>query len=236
MRTVILAGGRGTRLSPYTTVLPKPLMPIGDVAVLEILVRRLAAHDIRDITLAVGYLAELLRSFCRDGAQWGVRIDYSREDEPLGTAGPLALLPPSDEPVLVLNGDLLTDLDFTGFLSHHRAAGATATIGIYERAVRLGLGVVEVSSSGEVADYVEKPTFTYLVSMGAYVITPKALAQIPRHQRFDLPDLIRALVAAGDPVATYLHKGYWVDIGEMEDYRRATEDFPSMKDRFLGRG
>lgn len=233
MRAVILAGGRGTRLEPYTTVLPKPLMPIGDLPVLEILVRRLRAHGIRQITLAVGHLAELVRAFCRDGSQWGVTFDYSYEGKPLGTAGPLGLLPRSGAPLLVVNGDLLTDLDFTKFIECHFSCAAAATIGVYERRVRLEFGIIESSPRGEVANYVEKPEYTFQVSMGAYILESRALDLIPAHQPLDIPDLIQRLVVVGEPVRTFHHRGYWVDIGQIEDYRKSLDDFPAMKERFL---
>lgn len=233
MRTVILAGGRGARLTPYTTVLPKPLMPIGDLPVLEILIRRLRAHGIRRITLLVGYLAELMRAFCGDGSRWGVSIEYSYEEEPLGTAGPLSLLPDWREPLLVVNGDLLTDLDFTEFTSCHFKTQAAATIGTYQRSVPLEFGIIETSSTGHVSNYIEKPEHTYLVSMGAYILEPQALGMIPPGRRFDMPDLVRLLVAKGERVATFLHKGYWVDIGRVEDYRQALDDFPKMREQLL---
>lgn len=234
MRAVVLAGGRGTRLAPYTTVLPKPLMPVGDLSVLEILMRRLRAHGIRQITLAVGYLAELIRAYCRDGSQWELEIEYSFEEEPLGTAGPLSLLPRRGEPILVVNGDLLTDLDFTEFMRHHAASNVAATIGVYERRVRLELGIIESSATtGNVSSYIEKPEYTFRVSMGAYILGNRALDLIPVRECFDIPDLVRRLVAKGEMVGTFLHKGYWVDIGQMEDYRKALDDFPAMKERFL---
>lgn len=236
MKAVILAGGRGTRLEPYTTVLPKPLMPIGDLPVLEILIRRLKAHGICEITLSVGYLAELIQAFCRDGSRWGVTFHYSYEEEPLGTAGPLGLLPRSTEPLLVLNGDLLTDLDFTQFIEHHLSRDTAATIGVYEHRVRLELGIIESSLEGEVRNYIEKPEYTFRVSMGAYILESRALDLIPAHQRLDLPQLIQRLVSAGEPVGTFHHRGYWVDIGKIEDYRKALDDFPAMKDRFLSEG
>lgn len=233
VRAVVLAGGRGTRLEPYTTVLPKPLMPIGDVSVLEVLIRRFKVHGICQITLAVGYLAELIRAYCRDGSQWGVSIEYSLEEEPLGTAGPLALLPRWNETILVVNGDLVTDLDFTKFSEHHAASNAVATIGVCERRVQLPFGIIEFSSTGNVTGYKEKPEYTFFVSMGAYMFERRALDLVPLGKRFDLPDLIRRLTECGEAVGTFVHKGYWVDIGQQQDYRKALDDFPAMKERFL---
>ncbi len=233
MRAVILAGGRGSRLAPYTTVLPKPLMPIGDMPVLELLIRRLRQHGIRSVTLAVGYLAYLLRAYFGNGELTGVPIDYSQEEEPLGTAGPLAQIRGLEETFLTMNGDLLTDLDFRTMVEFHRRRGAVATIGLYRRDVQIDLGVVETDASDRVTRYIEKPLYHYRVSMGAYVFEPRVLRYIPQASRLDLPDLIRALVQAGEPVVGFEHSGYWLDIGLPEDYRRAQEDFPSLRARLL---
>lgn len=233
MKAIVLAGGKGTRLAPYTTILPKPLMPIGDLSVLEILIRRLQAHGISAISLAVGYLSELIRAYCRDGSQWGVSITYSQEKEPLGTAGPLGLFPRDSEPVLVLNGDLLTDLNFSEFIQSHQRNGNVATIAVYERQVKLEFGILDYEADGRLKSYIEKPEYTYPVSMGAYLFEPRSMDFIPTGQRFDLPDLMRGLIEVGEPVGTFIHKGYWVDIGRVEDYQKALEDFPTLKDRFL---
>lgn len=233
MRAVILAGGRGTRLHPYTTVLPKPLMPIGDLPVLEILIRQLKAHGIREIIIAVGYLSELIRAYCREGERWGVRLEYSYEGDPLGTAGPLILITRRDSPLLVMNGDLLTDLDFTQLINHHKSSCHAATIGVYEHRVQLDLGIIESSASGRVVNYIEKPEYTFCVSMGVYVFEPGALRMIPYGERMDLPDLIRKLVKEDEQITTYLHKGYWRDIGHFDDYRKALEDFEVMRGRLL---
>jgi NDP-mannose synthase len=233
LKAIVLAGGKGTRLAPYTTILPKPLMPIGDLSVLEILIRRLQAHGISAISLAVGYLSELIRAYCRDGSQWGVSITYSQEKEPLGTAGPLGLFPRDSEPVLVLNGDLLTDLNFSEFIQNHQRNGNVATIAVYERQVKLEFGILDYEADGRLKSYIEKPEYTYPVSMGAYLLEPRSMDFIPTGQRFDLPDLMRGLIEVGESVGTFIHKGYWVDIGRVEDYQKALEDFPALKERFL---
>jgi NDP-mannose synthase len=159
-RAVVLAGGRGTRLAPYTTVLPKPLMPVGDMPILEILVRQLQRAGISRITLAVGHLAALLEAYFGDGARFGVSLDYSYEDEPAGTAGPLALVGGLDRTFLVMNGDLLTTIDFEDLLRTHRARGAMVTVGLFEKQVQLGLGIVESDADGRVTNYVEKPQWS----------------------------------------------------------------------------
>lgn len=233
MRAVILAGGRGTRLAPYTTVLPKPLMPLGDMPILELLLRQLHKAGVRHATLAVGHLSSLIMAYFGDGGQFGMQIEYSIEEEPLGTAGPLRLVNGLDGTFMVMNGDLLTDLDFNGMVEAHRRERAAATIGLYERDVCIDLGVIQTDERGRVAEYIEKPVYHYQVSMGMYVFEPRALEHVPAGRRFDLPDLIRALVAGGEPVHTYKHQGYWLDIGRPDDYQRAQDDFEMLRSRIL---
>jgi NDP-mannose synthase len=235
-RAVVLAGGRGTRLAPYTTVLPKPLMPVGDMPILEILVRQLRRAGIRRITLAVGHLAALLEAYFGDGARFGVSLDYSYEDEPAGTAGPLALVDGLDETFLVMNGDLLTTLDFEDLLRAHRAGGATVTVGLFEKQVQLGLGIVESDASGRVTNYVEKPTLTYEVSVGVYAMEPAVLEHIQPGERLDLPDLVLRLIAAGAEVHAYRFSGTWFDIGRPDDYTAASEHFERRRDELLPDG
>jgi NDP-sugar pyrophosphorylase family protein len=230
---VILAGGRGTRLAPYTTVLPKPLMPLGDVPILEVLLHQLRRSVVTHVTLAVGHLAPLLMAYFADGDRFGLRIDYSREDGPLGTAGPLTLVEGLDSTFLVMNGDLLTDLDAGAMVEFHRANGAVATIGVCERDIPIDLGVIDVDGASRVTGYREKPVYGYRASMGAYVFEPSVLSHIQRGRRFDLPELIGALLAAGEPVVAYTHVGYWLDIGRPDDYQRAQADFPQLRARLM---
>jgi NDP-mannose synthase len=234
VRAIILAGGRGTRLAPYTTILPKPLMPIGDMPILELLVRQLSRRGVHHVTLAVGHLASLIMAYFGHGERFGVEIEYSVEETPLGTAGPLGLIRGLDETFLVLNGDLLTDLDFTTMVAAHRSSGAAATVGIYGREVTIDLGVVETDHESMLCAYREKPSFHYDVSMGIYVFEPKVLGLIPRDERFDLPMLVQALMAAKERVLGYRHRGYWLDIGRPDDYQRAQEDYPTWRATLLG--
>jgi len=229
-----MAGGKGTRLAPYTVSFPKPLMPIGDMPILELLIRRLERIGVTHVVLAVGHLASLLMAYFGDGAPLGVQIDYSLEKEPLGTAGPLGLIRGLDETFFVMNGDLLTDLDFTGLAETHRESGGAATIGVYRRSVKIDLGVIETDAHGNVSRYLEKPVNDFLVSMGVYVMEPDVLSLIPKQERFDLPDLIGALLASGRRVATHEHPGYWLDIGRPDDYQQAQNDFESIRARLLG--
>jgi len=233
MRAVILAGGKGTRLAPYTTVLPKPLMPIGEMPILEIVIRQLAQHGFNDLTLAVGYLAELLMAYCGDGSKLGVNIEYSKEERPLGTAGPLSLVKNLDETFLVMNGDLLTTIDYNDMLEYHRERNALATIACYQRDVRIDLGVIEMDVDNWVTNYIEKPTYHYSVSMGIYIFEPAVLKFIPQDQRFDLPELVISLMNSGQRVNVYNFDGYWLDIGRHDDYERAIDEFASHRNDFL---
>lgn len=233
MQAIILAGGQGRRLLPYTAVLPKPLMPIGDVPILEVVVRQLKRAGFTDITMAVGYLAELLMAYFGDGQKLGVRIRYSREDTPLGTAGPLGLIERPSEPFLVMNGDLLTTLDYRALWMRHCERGAIATLATFGRDVKIDLGVIESDADGLVTGYIEKPTYHYSVSTGIYIFQPDVLDYVPAGVRLDLPDLVRALLAAGRQVATYPFEGIWLDIGRWEDYERAAQEFDRHKAEFV---
>lgn len=227
MRAIVLAGGRGTRLAPYTTVFPKPLMPIGDVPIVEIVIRQLRHFGFRRVTLAVGHLSELIRAYLDNRREYfhGIEIDLSYESTPTGTAGALARIPDLDETFLAMNGDILTDLDYGKLIDHHRAAGAALTIAISRRRVKIDLGVVETTDAGYVSGYREKPELSYTVSMGIYVYEPRALRFIPEDTYFDFPDLVKRLLTNHEPVSTYLWDGYWLDIGRPEDFQAAGEQF-----------
>jgi len=233
MKAVILAGGRGTRLAPYTTVLPKPLMPIGDKPIVDIVIRQLCRHGFTDITLAVGYLAELLMAYAGQGERFGLRIAYSREEEPLGTAGPLGLIPDLTDRFLVMNGDVLTGINYTDMLANHQASGAIGTVAVYPRSVKIDLGVVEFDENQHLTQYIEKPTHHYRASMGIYIFEPRVLAYIPKNTPLDLPDLVKRLVTAGETVNCYHYDGYWLDIGSPDDYRQAAADFGRLAGQLL---
>lgn len=234
MRAIILGGGKGTRLHPYTVAFPKPLMPLDDMPILEIVLRQLRGHGVDHATLAVGHLAELLMAFLGNGERVGIRVDYSREDEPLGTAGPVKRLEKElPETFFVLNGDLLTTLDFTALHQSHRKAGNALTIACQERQVQVDFGVLETEEGGRVRDYHEKPALNYRVSMGAYVFDKSTLDLIPDNQYFDFPDLIRKLLAENRPVGTFHHSGAWLDIGRPDDYEAAQKLFLERRSDFL---
>lgn len=230
---VILAGGKGTRLQPYTTVLPKPLMPVGQYPILEILLRQLSHQGFRQITLAVGHLAGIIQAYFKEGRDWGLDITYSYETTPLGTAGPIAKLPRSDHSTLVLNGDLLTTVNFGTIVRHHYETGAAATIGTKRRIETVQFGVIESKANGEITEYREKPNLDYLVSMGIYVFSPEVREFIPRGIKFDFPELVQRLLANNKRVMGYETSEYWMDIGRPDDYERANQDFPEMESLFL---
>ena len=237
MRAVILAGGKGSRLAPYTTVLPKPLMPIGeDMPILEILLRQLKRFGVEQVTLAVGYSSGLLRAFFQDGKRLGLNISYSFEDQPLGTAGPLSLLDGNgpDDTFLVMNGDVLTSLRFPDLIDYHRRSRAVATIASYVKKVRIDLGVILTNTNSEVTGYIEKPTYEFLVSMGIYVFEPRILSYIGYREHLDFPDLVLRLIDAGERIVSYPFDGYWMDLGRLEDYEQAVMGFEELKPQLLG--
>lgn len=233
VRAVVLAGGKGTRLAPYTRIIPKPLMPIGDMPILELMLRQMKRAGIHQVTLTTGYLDNLLRLFFQDGRRLGLKIDYVKEEKPLGTSGPLANVNGLSGTFLVTNGDVLTDLDFAELIAYHKEQGAIATIATHKRKVTINLGVVETGKENTVTDYLEKPDFNYLVSMGVYVFEPRVLQYIPKDEYLDFPDLVRNLIAAGEKVSSYPFKGYWEDLGRPDDYERASEDFEKNRSKFL---
>lgn len=233
MRVVILAGGKGVRLAPLTEVIPKPLVPLGGMPIMEIVIRQLAAQGFRRVTLAVGYLSELIQAYFGDGSRWGVSIDYSQEKDPLGTAGSLSLIPGLTDTFMVMNADILTDLNYRDLVSHHRAQKCWATIGAYERQVKIDLGVIIKDGDGRIKDYLEKPTSSYLVSMGVYVFEPQVLDFINGPTYLDFPDLMKRLLGAEKPVSYYSFSGYWLDIGRHEDYYQANQEFESQSTLFL---
>jgi NDP-mannose synthase len=222
VRAIILAGGRGRRLEPYTSVLPKPLMPVGDRAIVEIIVDRLVASGISDITLCVGYLAHLIEALL-NGRPRSARLTYVHEPEPLGTAGPLRLVSRLDGTFLLMNGDLLTDLDFRELVDLHRRSGNVLTIATHERKHVADYGVlhVEPGESPRLVRYDEKPESALTVSMGIYVMEHDVLSYIPENGYFDFPELVRVLLENGLQVGTFPFTGFWLDIGRRDDYELA---------------
>lgn len=234
MKAVILAGGKGTRLAPYTKILPKPLMPIGDMPILEVLLRQLKAAGVNNVVITVGHLAALLRTYFNDGRELGLNISYSYEDKPLGTAGPLALVGGLTDTFFVMNGDVLTTMKFQELLQFHKSQGAVATIASHQRTVKIDLGVLQHADGDyRVTNYIEKPSYDYLVSMGIYVFEPEVLQFIPRNEYLDFPSLVLKLIAEGKKVCYLPHDGYWKDLGRADDYEQASQEFEALRNEFL---
>ncbi|MBI5330958.1 MAG: nucleotidyltransferase family protein [Betaproteobacteria bacterium] len=232
-RAIVLAGGKGTRLRPYTVVLPKPLMPIGEYPILEVVVRQLVRHGFDHITMAVNHQAELIRAYFTDGSKWNVRIDYSQETQPLGTIAPLRLIQDLPEHFLVMNGDVLTDLDFSSFHHRHSSENRLFTISSHKRVQKIDYGVLDCNESGLLRAFQEKPSTHYEVSMGIYMASRNILEYVP-NTPYGFDNLMLDLLSAKRPVNIAPFDGYWLDIGRPDDYMQAIEEFESMKPRFLG--
>jgi NDP-sugar pyrophosphorylase family protein len=233
MQAVILAGGKGTRLRPYTTSLPKPLVPLGDHPILEILLRQLSAQGFKDVILSTGHLAELIEAYCGNGKKWGVKIRYAREEKPLSTAGGLRLIKGLKNNFLVVNGDVLTDMNFKSLYDFHRKNNAWATIGVVARESKVDYGVIEIGPRDALAKYIEKPTLPYLVSMGANVFDRRAVGAIKRGEPLGIPDLVLRLKAEKKKVLCLKSNAQWLDIGRPDDYHAAQDIFESDPKRFL---
>jgi NDP-sugar pyrophosphorylase family protein len=213
--------------------IPKPLLPVGDVPIVEVVIRQLAAAGVERIVITLGHLASLFTASLGSGERLGVCIEYCREEEPLGTAGPLSLIAELGDPVLVMNGDVLTTLDYRALLEAHDGSGAAATIAISRRNVFIDYGVVLSDDASRLVGFDEKPTLSYDVSMGVNVLSRDAREMIPRGQKYDIPDLLRALIAAGKTVHCFHTDCYWQDIGRFDDYQQASADFSSNPERFV---
>lgn len=233
MRAIILAGGRGTRLKPYTTILPKPLIPITDMPILEVVLRQLRSRGFTRVTMAVGHLAELIQAYFGNGAKWGLHIDYSREDSPLGTMGPLKLIPDLPQHFLVMNGDILTDLLFDDFYRAHCGNDAIFTVAAYHRKVNIDFGVLQTNSHGNLIEFREKPNYEFDVSMGVYMVSRRALEYIPAGTPFGFDELMLRLIEQEEFPRVHRHEGYWLDIGREEDCVRAIQEFPELKLKLL---
>jgi NDP-sugar pyrophosphorylase family protein len=231
-RAVILAGGKGTRLRPYTVVLPKPLMPIGEFPILEVIIKQLVTAGFEHITLAVNHQAEIIKAFFMDGSKWGIRIDYSLEDKPLGTMGPLKLIKDLPEHFLVMNGDILTDINYSEFYDDHVRQNNIFTISSYVREQLVDYGVLE-TADGILLGLREKPRMHYEVSMGVYMVSRHALDYVPDETAYGFDHLMHDLVKAKQVVSVRKFSGYWLDIGRPDDYAQAIDEFESMRTRFI---
>lgn len=224
MQSIILAGGKGSRLDPYTRILPKPLFPIGDKPIAEILVRQLKRAGADEIIMCLGYLADFMKLYFQDGRHFGLKIRYSVETEPLGTAGPLSMVKDLEENFIVVNGDELTTLDFQALYEHHLATQADLTVAVQKKFVSSSFGVLEVME-GQITAYSEKPTTNYWASMGIYVVNKRILSLIPDNVRFDMPQLVQRLLLEHAKVVSYESQDLWFDIGTIGDLEKAKESF-----------
>lgn len=229
MKAIILAGGKGTRLKPYTTVIPKPLVPVGDKAILEILIAKLKKYGITDITVCINHLAELIMAYFGDGEKWGVKIEYSIEDKPLSTVAPIKLLKNLPDNFFIMNGDLLTDLDFRGLYDYHLRNKALLTVATYKRKPKIDFGVIDIDNNKNVAiGFKEKPEYELNVSMGVYVFNKKLLDFVPDDKPFGFDDLMLRLLDEKQTIKVYPYDGYWLDIGNPDDYEKACQDIEGL--------
>jgi NDP-mannose synthase len=234
VQAVILAGGKGTRLAPYTMVFPKPLMPIVDKPILEIIVRQLAKAGIRDIIMTVGHLAELIHAFFGNGEKYGVHITYAMESKPLGTIGPIANIESLlEDNFLVINGDVLTNLNYFDIIEYHRQNHAIMTIGLHTREHQINLGYVEHDENNLISNYIEKPIKTYEIAMGINVFSKDVMRYIKKDQRFDIPELVLCLIQNREKVIGFPNQAYWLDIGRREDYELALNEYEKKGDVFF---
>lgn len=231
MQAIILAGGKGTRLRPFTATLPKPLVPVGDYPIIEVVLRQLKHYGFKDVVISTGHLAELIEAYCGDGKRWGLRIRYVREDKPLGTSGALKLIRSLQPRFLTINGDILTTLDFRKLYDHHKRSKSMATIAVCERQTVVDFGVIKLNGSDELVDYLEKPSYRYLVSMGVNVFDRRALEHIAPKEALGIPDLIARIRGAGQRVTAFKHDAEWLDIGRPQDYEAVQEIFASPAER-----
>ncbi len=232
-RAVILAGGKGTRLRPYTVVLPKPLMPLGDYPILEVVVRQLANAGFDHITLTVNHQADLIKTFFGNGEKWGIKIDYSLEDKPLSTMGPLSLIDDLPDNFLVMNGDILTDLDYRAFYENHIEQKNIFTISSYVREHVNLYGVLEVDEANKLTNFKEKPVTRFEVSMGIYMLSKDVLPFVPHNQPYGFDHLMLDLIKANKNASVKQFSGYWLDIGRPDDYMTAIDEFEKNKKVFL---
>lgn len=232
-RAVILAGGKGTRLRPYTVVLPKPLMPIGEHPILEVVIRQLIQNKFDHITLAVNHQADIIKAFFGNGEKWNIKIDYSVENIPLSTMGPLKLIQDLPENFLVMNGDILTDINYADFLEVHIKSNNIFTISSYQREQVSDYGVLELDANNILKGFKEKPTVSYDVSMGIYAVSKKVLDVIPQNVPFGFDHLMFALLEKEEKVIVKKHAGYWLDIGNPDDYTKAIAVFEKNPEQFL---
>jgi len=232
MRAIILAGGKGTRLRPYTTLIPKPLVPLGGkYSILEIILMQLAREGFQHVTLAINHLAGLVQAYFGDGSRFGLKIDYSLEENELSTIGPLTLIDNLPENFLVMNGDILCDLDYGNFFRSHVAEEAGVSVSSYKREVKIDFGVLESNPGGQLTRFVEKPTYHFDVSMGIYCLSRRIVEALPPGQRYGFDNLMLDSLEGGREVRIVPFNGYWLDIGRPDDYETADKNFDELAAR-----
>jgi NDP-mannose synthase len=232
-RAVVLAGGRGTRLRPYTVVLPKPLMPLGDYPILEVIVRQLVRDRFDHITLAVNHQADIIKAYFGQGEKWGACIDYSVETEPLSTIAPLLLIPDLPDDFLLMNGDILTDLSFCTLYESHCSEKHLLSVAATYRWHKIDYGILHAGADNRLTGFIEKPETKYTVAMGVSVLNRGVLESVPEGRKFGMDDLLLELLRRGAPVRIAVHEGYWLDIGRPDDYMQAIDEFEQRRDLFL---
>ncbi|MDP5169882.1 MAG: nucleotidyltransferase family protein [Bacteroidia bacterium] len=232
-RAIILAGGQGVRLRPYTLTLPKPMMPLGDYPILEIIIKQLASHGFDHLTLAVNHQAEVIQQYFENGERWKVKIDYSLEQTPLGTLGPVLQVPDLPEHFLVMNADVLTDFPFSDCWDEHLAKHSDLTLGVCKREYQSDYGLVKLNEAGQMIAFEEKPTRVEWVSMGIYLVSRNAIERCVAGERLGFDYLFRQMLDVGNPPTIFQHEGYWLDIGSPDDYQKASETFSKKKESFL---
>lgn len=233
MRAIILAGGKGTRLRPYTTLIPKPLVPIGGkYSILEVILMQLADAGFTHVTLAVNHLANLIQAYFGDGERLGLKIDYSIEEVPLNTIGPLTLIEDLPENFLVMNGDILCDLDYRGFFEQHSADDADVSVSSFKRDVKVDFGVLEYDSDNRLTAFIEKPDYHFDVSMGIYCLNKRVIERLDKGSSYGFDELMIDGINKKNHIAICPFDGFWLDIGRPEDYAYADEHFSEFSDRF----
>ena len=233
MQAGILAGGKGTRLRPYTFSFPKPLVPIDDIPILEVVLTQLKKYQFTDIILSLGHMSEMIKDFCGNGEKWGLNIRYVVEKTPLNTAGALGLIENLDENFLVMNGDLLTTLDYRSFLNKHIESKASASVSTVKRSTKIDFGILKINSKSFLEDYIEKPEHHYEVSTGVYAINRATVSFIEKGKPLSMPELLSHAMKTANGVYCHRSDAYWLDIGRMEDYDKAQEEFILRKKEFL---
>jgi NDP-sugar pyrophosphorylase family protein len=224
-RAIILAGGKGTRLKPYTISLPKPLVPVGEMPILEIIIRQLKKNGFDHITITINHMAEIIKAFCGNGEKWDLKIDYSLEDKPLSTMGPLKRIHDLPENFLVMNGDVLTDLNYSDFYDFHIRNSNNITVSAFSREQKIDYGVLEIDENNKLIGFKEKPSLNCIVSMGVYMVNRNILKHIPENQAYGFDHLMLDLLEAKTPASIKIFSGYWLDIGRPDDYEQANDDF-----------